>query len=200
MRSDRGQRLFDVVVAAGGLAITAPIMIAIAFAVRASSRGPALHRAQRVGRDGKPFTLLKFRSMRIDAAATGPGITAFGDSRVTPVGRVIRRSKLDELPQLLNVIRGDMSIVGPRPEDARYVAQYSTEQRLILTWRPGITSPASVTFRDEERLLSGAGDLEQAYLSVMAKKISIDLEYFPGATMLGDVEWIGRTLQAIVRR
>ena len=93
-----------------------------------------------------------------------------------------------------------MSIVGPRPEDARYVAQYSTEQRLILTWRPGITSPASVTFRDEERLLSGAGDLEQAYLSVMAKKISIDLEYFPGATMLGDVEWIGRTLQAIVRR
>ncbi len=125
-----------------------------------------------------PFELLKFRSMLVGAAASGPGITAHGDSRITSVGRVIRSTKLDELPQLVNVVRGEMSIVGPRPEDPRYVEWYTDAQREILRWRPGITSPASLTYRDEESVLAGAENLDAAYRVVMADKIAIDLAYF----------------------
>ena len=186
--------------ALGGVVLTLPVQAAAAVAVRATSRGPALHRAIRVGRDGRPFVLLKFRSMRTGAAGVGPGITVRGDARVTPVGTFLRRTKLDELPQLYNVLRGQMSLVGPRPEDPGYVAKYTPEQRAILAWRPGITSPASVTYRDEEAILADAADADAAYAEIMAMKLAIDLDYLAGATLLGDVRCLIRTVGAVFSR
>jgi lipopolysaccharide/colanic/teichoic acid biosynthesis glycosyltransferase len=195
-----GRRALDVVVAVTGLVVLAPVALVIALVVRLTSRGPAFHRAERVGRDGRPFTLVKFRSMEVDAAAAGPGITAGGDRRVTRIGRTLRSTKLDEIPQLLNVLKGEMSVVGPRPEDSRYVDLYDAEQREILRWRPGITSPASIEFRDEEQRLAAAADLESAYREIMAEKIAIDLEYFRRAKVIDDFRVIGRTAGALLRR
>lgn len=196
----RGKRAIDIVIASIGLVVLSPVVAVLAIAVKVSSPGAVFHRARRVGRRGEPFTLYKFRSMRLDAERTGPGITAAGDARVTKVGRLLRSTKLDELPQLMNVLRGDMSLVGPRPEDPRYVARYTPEQRRILDWRPGITSPASVTYRDEEAILAGATDLDAAYAQVMADKIEIDLAYFERASLAGDLRWLARTIGAVIRR
>jgi lipopolysaccharide/colanic/teichoic acid biosynthesis glycosyltransferase len=189
--------MLDLALATIGLVLTTPLAIALGLIVRATSPGPALHRATRIGRHGTPFTLYKFRSMRLGAASAGPGITAGGDPRITRIGRVLRRTKLDELPQLWNVVKGDMSLVGPRPEDPRYVELYNPTQRTILRWRPGITSPASVTYRDEEAVLAAADDLDAAYAMVMADKIDIDLAYFEHASLLGDLRWLARTLAAV---
>ena len=190
--------MLDLVFAIVGLVLTSPLTVSISIVVRLSSPGPALHKARRSWRNGEPFILYKFRSMRLDAASSGPGITAAGDRRVTAVGRFLRSTKLDELPQLWNVLRGDMSIVGPRPEDPRYVDWYTAEQREILRWRPGITSPASVTYRNEESVLAAAENLDIAYRSVMAEKIRIDLGYFRSASLLGDLRWMYRTGIAVI--
>jgi lipopolysaccharide/colanic/teichoic acid biosynthesis glycosyltransferase len=170
----------------------------ICVAVWLSSPGPCVYRAVRVGRDGSLFVLYKFRSMRENAL--GPAITARDDPRITVVGRVLRRTKLDELPQLYNVLNGDMSVVGPRPEDPQYVDLYSADQRRILAWRPGITSPASVCYRDEEAVLATASDLDAAYRPVMTAKLQIDLEYLPRATLLSDLRWLARTVRAVISR
>jgi lipopolysaccharide/colanic/teichoic acid biosynthesis glycosyltransferase len=196
------KRAVDVVIATALAVVAAPVVAVLALAIRLTSPGPVFHRAIRVGRDGVPFRLLKLRSMRTDGPG-GAALTAGGDDRVTPLGRVIRRAKLDELPQLWNVISGDMSLVGPRPEDPRYVEWYTPEQRRLLAWRPGITSPASVTFRDEEQVLAtlmAAGrPLEDAYREVLATKLSIELDYFPHATVVGDLRWMARTVAALLR-
>ena len=189
----------DVVVGSSALVLLAPVLLVVGFAVQLTSPGPILHRSQRVGRCGELFTLYKFRSMRTGADVAGPGITVAGDDRITGVGRTIRRSKLDELPQLWNVVRGDMALVGPRPEDPRYVALYTPAERRILQWRPGLTSPASVTFRDEEAILAGFDDLEAGYREVMAQKLRIDLEYLEHRTWRSDLRWIWRTVSAIVK-
>lgn len=190
------KRAFDILASGAGLIILSPLFLGIAIAVRASSPGPALYRARRVGRYGKEFTLYKFRSMVANADRQGPGITAAGDSRVTGVGRFLRRTKLDELPQLINVLRGDMSLVGPRPEDPRYVALYTPEQRRILEQRPGITSMASLTYRHEEQMLSG-DDWERVYIEqVMPAKLAIDLEYAQRATLWRDIALIVKTVLA----
>jgi lipopolysaccharide/colanic/teichoic acid biosynthesis glycosyltransferase len=181
------KRCMDVVVAVVVLALTAPLLVLIAAVVKLTSAGPVLHRAQRVGRGGRPFLLLKFRSMRADAAATGPGITRRGDDRITAVGRVLRRTKLDELPQLVNVLKGEMSLVGPRPEDARFVALYSGEQRRVLAVRPGITSAASIQHRNEEEHLVGT-DWEKHYVEViMPRKLALDLESVEHPSLLRDL-------------
>lgn len=195
----RAKRCFDLVVAAAALAVLWPVMAVIAVLIRATSPGPALHRAVRVGRDGKEFTLYKFRSMRVSSAA-GARITAGGDTRITPIGRLLRRSKFDELPQLFNVVRGEMSLVGPRPEDPHYVARYSEAERRILAYRPGLTSPASVEYRHEETVLGRAENLETAYAQIAAAKIEIDLRYFPRQTLVGDLRIIARTLRAVLQR
>jgi lipopolysaccharide/colanic/teichoic acid biosynthesis glycosyltransferase len=195
-----GKRLLDLVIAAVGLVVLSPVLLATGVMIRLTSHGPALHRARRIGRDGVPFELLKFRSMAVDAATSGPGITARGDARITAVGRVIRSTKLDELPQMVNVLRGDMSIVGPRPEDPRYVERYTDAQREILRWRPGLTSPASLTYRDEESVLAGAENLDAAYELVMADKIAIDLAYFRTQSLLGDLAMLAKTARAVVRK
>ena len=116
------QRIIDLAISAIGLALLSPVFLVAALAIKLTSPGPVFHRAERIGREGVPFTLFKFRSMRANAAHAGPGITRAGDARITPIGRFLRRTKIDELPQLLNVIRGDMGLIGPRPEDPRYVA------------------------------------------------------------------------------
>jgi lipopolysaccharide/colanic/teichoic acid biosynthesis glycosyltransferase len=143
------RRLLEAAVSLTGLVILSPLLVALAILVKATSRGPVFYRGERVGLRGRLFRVWKFRSMTVDAERTGPGITADADPRVTRVGRFLRRFKLDELPQLVNVLAGDMSLVGPRPEDPRYVALYTPEQRAVLEVRPGLTSPASLRYADE---------------------------------------------------
>src|SRR3954452_1076898 len=190
-------RTFDVAAATLGLVFTAPVMAVVAVAVRTTSSGPAIYRATRIGKDGRPFTLYKFRSMRAARACSGTRITAAGDDRITAVGRLLRATKLDELPQLVNVLRGDMSIVGPRPEDPMYVSQYTEAQTAILAWRPGLTSPASIEYRHEEDILSAAADLDAAYAAIMQAKIDIDLEYFSSSSTWSDLTVIFRTIRSL---
>ncbi|QDU87393.1 UDP-glucose:undecaprenyl-phosphate glucose-1-phosphate transferase [Pirellulimonas nuda] len=193
------KRLVDITVSAVGLLALAPLLLGIAIAVRLGSRGPALFRQQRVGRHGRPFTLLKFRSMGNQPTHSGPLVTASGDPRVTPLGRLLRRTKLDELPQLWNVLVGEMSLVGPRPEVPYYVALYNADERRVLDWRPGITDPASLEFIDEERRLAGSADPERLYRDVvMPEKLRINLEYAHRATVWTDMGLIVSTLARIV--
>lgn len=193
------QRSIDLLAAALGLILLSPLFLAVAALIKLTSPGPIFHRAQRVGKDGVPFTLFKFRSMRAGAAASGPGITRSGDERITPIGRILRRTKIDEIPQLLNVIFGDMSLVGPRPEDPRYVTLYTPEQKRILSVRPGITSAASIRYRHEEALLTG-DDWEKRYVSdVMPAKLRIDLDYMDRRTTASDVGILWQTFLALFR-
>lgn len=188
------KRIFDITVSLTLIILLSPLLIAIAAIIRMTSAGPVLYRAKRVGQNQRLFTLYKFRSMVAGAESSGPGITVSDDARITPVGRLLRRYKLDELPQLFNVLRGDMSLVGPRPEDPRYVALYTPEQLQILTVRPGITSPASLQFRHEQHMLMGA-DWERAYIQqIMPAKLQIDLDYMKTANLGRDVGILVRTL------
>lgn len=192
------KRLFDVVASLAGLLVLAPLFAGLALAVKLYDGGPVFYRARRVGRGGRLFALFKFRSMVTDADRRGPGITMQGDARITPVGRFLRRTKLDELPQLLNVVRGDMSLVGPRPEDPRYVALYTEAQRRALDVRPGITSAASLAYRHEEQELSGP-DGEHVYVQeVMPHKLDIDLAYLRERSFWSDLRLIWRTVLAMM--
>lgn len=200
-RTDSGwvRRQIDMIIAMLGLLILSPLWLMIAVCLVIDSPGPLFYPAKRVGKDGKIFHLYKFRSMVVNADRHGPAITAAGDARVTRVGRILRKTKLDELPQLLNVLRGEMSLVGPRPEDPRYVAIYTAEQRQILRVAPGITSAASLAFRHEEQLLAG-GDWETVYRTqVLPSKLAIDLEYLAHRTLLSDLFLILRTIFAMAR-
>ena len=191
------KRALDLAVAVPLLVILSPLLVALAAAVRLTSRGPAFHRATRVGRDGRPFTMLKLRTMR---AGPGAAITTRDDPRMTTLGRALRRARLDELPQLFNVVRGEMSIVGPRPEDPRFVALYSEEQRAVLALRPGITGAAQLVFRDEAALLDPA-DPEGSYVrAVLPRKLAIDLEYARGRSLAGDLRIMGMTLRGLPKR
>jgi lipopolysaccharide/colanic/teichoic acid biosynthesis glycosyltransferase len=193
------KRPIDAAVAGGALVVLAPALALIGAAVRLDSAGPALHRARRVGRGGREFTMYKFRTMRIDRPEHGPRITHHADARITRVGRLLRKTKLDELPQLWNVLRGDMSLVGPRPEDPHYVALYTAEQRRVLQVRPGITGLAAVRFRNEEAMLVGA-DWEQTYLTqVMPAKLAIDLEYVRRRSLLLDARVLLATARSVAR-
>lgn len=193
------KRAFDLIVAITGLLILAPLLLLLALFVKLTSPGPIFYRATRVGRCGQNFKLLKFRSMVVNADQIGPAVTGALDARITPTGRVLRRTKLDELPQLFNVLRGEMSLVGPRPEDPRYVALYTDEQRRILDVRPGITSPASITYRDEETMLVGE-DWETHYIEqVMPVKLALDLEYARNPNLISDLVILFRTVGALFR-
>jgi lipopolysaccharide/colanic/teichoic acid biosynthesis glycosyltransferase len=192
-------RLLDLFASVTGLALLSPLLVLIAIAIKLDSPGSVFFRGQRVGRGGRLFKIYKFRSMVADAAQKGPGITTAGDPRITRVGEVLRRTKLDELPQLINVVRGEMSLVGPRPEDPRYVPLYTPEQRRVLSVRPGMTSPASLRFRHEEELLQG-GDWERVYLSeVLPAKLQIELEYLERRSVWTDLRVIVQTVLALVQ-
>lgn len=192
------KRLLDVVVSLLGLLVLSPILLLCALLVRVDSPGPCLFRQTRVGRGGKNFEILKFRTMVTDAQALGPQLTARGDSRITRVGRVLRKAKLDELPQLANVLLGDMSLVGPRPEVPRYVAHYTSGQRKVLLVRPGITDPASIVYRNENDLLDQHSDRESAYVKdIMPKKLALNYYYIRHLSVPGDLLLVIKTILAV---
>ncbi|MEP7286088.1 MAG: sugar transferase [Chloroflexota bacterium] len=191
------KRAFDIIVSASALIVLSPVLLIIALAIKLNSPGPILYGAKRVGRGGEPLKIYKFRSMVVDADKRGPGVTVSGDPRVTPIGRILRRTKLDEFPQLLNVLKGEMSFVGPRPEDPRYVAMYTPEQRAVLNVAPGITSLASLRYRHEESMLSG-DDWEKQYINeVMPAKLAIDMEYARHPSLWGDIVIMFHTFLAL---
>lgn len=193
------KRATDVVVAMAALFLAAPLLVVVGLAVRFYDRGPILLRQERVGRDGRPFVLLKIRSMRRCAGKGGPLVTSAGDRRVTRIGRWLRRTKIDELPQLWNVLRGEMSLVGPRPEVRRFVDLYTAEQREVLGLTPGLTDPASITYRDEEQLLARCEDPERYYVEVvMPAKIEMSLRYARNANGWTDLGVLLRTAAAIL--
>jgi lipopolysaccharide/colanic/teichoic acid biosynthesis glycosyltransferase len=191
------QRVFDVIAAALGILIISPLLILVAAAVKLQDGGPVFYRARRIGRGGGTFLQYKFRTMVPGADQKGLGITVNGDERVTPVGRHLRRFKLDELGQLFNVLKGEMSFVGPRPEDPRYVKGYTKQQRQLLGCRPGITSPASLKYRDEEILLAG-DDCEEVYLkTILPDKLAIELQYAHHRTLWTDLKVILQTISRL---
>jgi lipopolysaccharide/colanic/teichoic acid biosynthesis glycosyltransferase len=194
------KRLFDVIASALGLLLLSPLLLAVALAIKLDSRGPVLFRQERVGRHGKPFRIHKFRTMAHDPGGQGPLITVGGDARITRVGAWLRRAKLDELPQLIDVLAGDMSLVGPRPEVPKYVALYPPALRdKVLSVRPGITDPVSLRFVDESALLARAADPEREYVEVvMPRKLEAAVAYAEHATLASDLRVIGKTLRALL--
>jgi lipopolysaccharide/colanic/teichoic acid biosynthesis glycosyltransferase len=187
------RRLLDVTVAGTLLLVLAPLLGVLALLVQATSRGPALFRQIRIGRHGRPFVLLKLRTMRADAP--GPVITAGGDPRITRFGAWLRRTKLDELPQLWNVLRGDMSLVGPRPEVPDYVALYTAAQRAALLVRPGLTDPASLAWADEAATLATFAEPHRAYADVvLPRKLALSLAYLERRTVWSDLAVVMRTV------
>lgn len=197
-----GKRLVDLVLASLLLLVSSPILLLTAVLIKCTSPGPVLFRQFRVGMGGKSFELLKFRTMIYGQPNLGPGLTPQGDPRVFPAGRWLRDRKLDELPQFFNVLRGDMSVVGPRPDLPEYVAVLTDEQSEVLLLRPGITGPATLRFRHEEDLLAHVpGDkLEHFYTSrILPEKVKMDLAYARNATFLSDTYILLRTVAAICR-
>jgi len=193
------KRLLDVVAALLGLVLLTPVFLVVALLIKLDSRGPVFYRGWRVGEGSRPFRIVKFRTMVREAAAQGPAVTTRDDLRVTRVGRLLRRTKMDELPQLLNVLAGTMTLVGPRPEDPAYVAHYSPEERKVLDLRPGMTSAASLTYRREEALLHGP-NWEKTYLEViLPRKLEIEREYAARRTLFSDLALIARTVFALFR-
>ncbi|WP_281507768.1 sugar transferase [Brachybacterium sp. Marseille-Q7125] len=199
LRSSAAKRCADVAASAVGLLITSPVMLAASVAVLATDGRPVLFRQERVGKGGRPFTILKFRSMRNDQA--GIQVSSDRDPRITRVGAVLRKTKIDELPQLVNVLRGEMSIVGPRPEVPRYVAQWPTELRpLILSVRPGITDPASIAFRHESEILAGSEDPETTYVKeILPQKAQMYAQYVRTQNLREDLSIVCETVKAVVR-
>jgi lipopolysaccharide/colanic/teichoic acid biosynthesis glycosyltransferase len=183
------KRVFDLLVSLLVILIALPLWLAVAIAIKLDAPGPVFHRGQRVGKDGKIFSTYKFRTMVLEAWNCGPGITRDADPRITRVGRVLRKFKIDEMPQLINVLKGEMSIMGPRPEDPRYVAYYPEEYEQILKVRPGMASPAFIKYRHEEELLASTEDsVEQVYLGrILPDKLRMDIEYVGNQSFTGDL-------------
>jgi lipopolysaccharide/colanic/teichoic acid biosynthesis glycosyltransferase len=189
------RRALDLLVAGGALLVLAPLLLAVAAAVRLESPGPALFRQRRVGRGGRPFAMVKFRTMR--AGSAGPRITPVGDRRVTPMGAWLRRWKIDELPQLLNVLAGHMSLVGPRPEVPEYLARLGDAGREYVRVRPGLADPATLAWFDEPERLARVADPERAYLEeILPEKARLSLEYQRRRTLASDLG----VLWAVARR
>ena len=194
------KRALDLAASGLGLVLVSPLLLVAAIAVRLDSAGPILFRQTRVGRNFRPFSIYKFRTMSVDAPARGGQITAGADPRITSSGRWLRKSKIDELPQLFNVFLGDMSLVGPRPEVPKYVEMFHDEYAAVLTVRPGLTDPASVKYRDEAELLAAAADPEQEYVQrILPDKIALSHAYIERATLAGDLAILFRTLLRIAR-
>jgi lipopolysaccharide/colanic/teichoic acid biosynthesis glycosyltransferase len=196
------KRVFDLLGAAVALVLLAPLLAAIAIWIKLDSPGPVLFRQQRVGRHGRPFAIRKFRTMVADAPRRGPQLTIGDDPRITCAGAFLRRAKLDELPQLIDVLAGHMSLVGPRPEVPSYVAHYPADLRdKVLAVRPGITDPVSLEFADESELLARAADPEREYVEVLLpKKLRAAAAYAEHANLATDLRVIGGTLRVLWAR
>jgi lipopolysaccharide/colanic/teichoic acid biosynthesis glycosyltransferase len=192
------KRAFDFALAALGLCILWPLFVVLAAAVRLSSSGPALYRGRRAGRGGQPFFILKFRTMVVGADKMGGPSTASDDPRLTRVGKWLRKYKLDELPQLINVLAGEMSLVGPRPEVPSEVEAYSPEERELLTVRPGITDWASLRFRDEGQVLKGSLEPHQTYREkIRPEKIRLGLQYVHERSFRTDLQILLETIKLV---
>jgi lipopolysaccharide/colanic/teichoic acid biosynthesis glycosyltransferase len=196
------KRMFDLLGAALALALLWPLLVAVGLWIKLDSPGPAMFRQQRVGRHGRLFEIHKFRTMVADAPEHGPQLTIGDDPRITRAGAFLRRSKIDELPQLLDVLAGHMSLVGPRPELPAYVAHYPAVLRdKVLAVRPGITDPVSLDLADESDLLGRAADPEREYVEVLLpRKLRAAAAYAERATLWTDLQVIGRTLRLLARR
>jgi lipopolysaccharide/colanic/teichoic acid biosynthesis glycosyltransferase len=193
------KRLFDLLFSSLGLVVLSPVLAALALLVWLEDHGPVFYRQVRVGLHGKPFRIWKFRSMVLNADRQGLPLTVGRDPRITRVGSILRQTKLDELPQLFNVLVGEMSFVGPRPEVQKYVELYSPEQRQVLELIPGITDLASIKYRAESELLAASNSPEQTYIDeIMPAKIRLNLEYAQGSSVLSDLLVILRTLVRVV--
>lgn len=192
------KRVLDVAVGTPMLVVATPVLVGVALAMRlAGDRGPFLHRATRVGEGGTPFTVLKVRTMR--HGSSGTGVTLARDPRVTPLGRILRRYRIDELPQLVNVVRGDMSLVGPRPEDPRYVDWSDPLHRRVFSAKPGITGLAQLEFHDEARLLVGDDAEERYRRDVLPAKLLLDARYLDERSTLLDLRILARTFAFFLR-
>ena len=194
------KRAMDIVLSACALAFLWPLLLLIALAIWIDDPGPVFYRQVRVGRNGKTFRIFKFRSMVMDADKKGLAITVGRDSRITRVGAVLRKTKLDELAQLLNVLFGQMSFVGPRPEVPKYVELYTPYQRQVLLVRPGITDYASIAYRNENDLLAGAPNPETMYIEqIMPDKIELNMKYLREISPLADIRLILKTIVAVIK-
>lgn len=195
------KRFFDVTIAAIGLLVLLPFAALLSLAVRRTTGRPVFFRQVRVGRNGKDFNLVKFRTMTVKSEAETGSFQAGDRSRITPIGAWLRQTKLDELPQLWNVLRGDMSLVGPRPEVREWVDVYRERWRLVHNVRPGITDPASIAYRHEEELLAASSDPESTYRNdILPKKLALYEQYVDNHSFLGDLRILARTLIALIRK
>lgn len=194
------KRALDVLCSAAGLIVLGPFLLAVALLVRLDSPGPVFFRQERVGRFGRTFRIHKFRTMRFSQSATGPSLTVGADPRITRVGAALRRLKIDELPQLIDVLLGDMSLVGPRPEVPEYVAHYSPEDfSVVLSVRPGITDRASLEYSEENELLAGVADPHRFYLErILPVKLGYYRDYVASNSVLGDIRIIVSTIAKIL--
>lgn len=189
------KRIFDFLLSLFGIIILSPIFIIVSIAIKLDSKGSILFLQKRVGRYGKEFNIYKFRTMVTDAEKLGKQITVGKDNRITKVGAFLRKFKIDELPQLFNVLKGDMSLVGPRPEVPKYVALYNEEQRKVLDIRPGITDMASLRYKDENDILGKVDNPEEYYINVIMKdKLNLNLEYIEKSNVFFDIYLILKTI------
>jgi len=194
------KRLMDVVISGGALLVLWPVLLLIALAIKIDDPGPVFYRQVRVGKNGKEFRIYKFRTMVVDADKKGLQITVGRDNRITRMGAFLRRTKLDELAQLLNVFTGEMSFVGPRPEVPKYVNLYTPYQRQVLLVQPGITDYASIAYRNENDLLEGAEDPEKMYIeTIMPDKIELNMKYLHEISPLADIRLIFSTIIAVIK-
>lgn len=194
------KRLFDIFFSSLGVVILFPLFVFIAICVKIDSKGPIFYTQKRVGKNNKDFNMLKFRSMKIGSDKYGLITAGINDPRITASGHYIRKFKFDELPQLFNVIKGDMSLVGPRPEVRKYVDMYNAEQQQVLSVRPGITDIASIHFRNENQLFDGADAPDYLYINeIMPKKLDLNREYIRNRSFFKDIKIILLTFKAIIK-
>ncbi len=195
------KRCFDITSSVLMLVVLSPLWIVIAIAIVVESRGGIFYKQIRVGKDNRDFYLYKFRTMRVGSDKMGLLTVGERDNRITRVGYLLRKSKIDEFPQLINVIKGDMSIVGPRPEVRKYVDMYTPEQMQVLTVRPGLTDIASIKYVDENEVLAASDDPERLYIEeVMPAKLELNMEYIRKQSVAYDIKLIFETFAAIIRK
>ncbi len=194
------KRIFDVIVSLAGLTVLSPFFLLVAILIKLDSRGPVFYGGKRVGYKGEIFTMYKFRTMAADADSRGPAVTYDSDPRITRVGNLLRRARLDEFPQLWNVLRGDMSLVGPRPESIYYFEMYSERQKQIFRAKPGITGLSQVIILNEDEWLNNPETLDQDYMEkVLPPKVELDLEYAEKQSLRADLYIIGQTFWVIFK-
>ncbi len=195
------KRALDVLFSLIGLLLLSPLFLLGGILAKSQSKGPTFYKAKRIGKGGTIFEMYKFRTMVANADSVGGSLTTYRDTRVTRIGRFLRWTKLDELPNLINVIKGEMSLVGPRPEAPAYVKHYTETQRQVLQVKPGMTGPSQLANRDEEEKLKGQSDAEHYYITeLMPKKLDLDLNYAATQSTLSDIGWLLKTLWVIITK